>query len=98
MICPRCRCEVGNQRKCPYCGTHLQKFQTYILVKSRNNKCNRLAQCGFRIQQPINHNIYQQDPIKKHVSNIDTWSLIEVVLLVGIFITSIMQLILQLAD
>lgn len=84
MICPRCRCEVGNQRKCPYCGTHLQKFQTYEVD---NN-----------VTQPINPNICQQDPIKKHVSNIDTWSLIEVVLLVGIFITSIMQLILQLAD
>lgn len=84
MICPRCRCEVGSQRKCPYCGTHLQKFQTYEVD---NN-----------VTQPINPNIYQQDPIKKHVSNIDTWSLIEVVLLVGIFITSIMQLILQLAD
>ena len=20
MICPRCRCEVGNQSVCPYCG------------------------------------------------------------------------------
>lgn len=23
MLCPKCKCEVGSQKACPYCGTPL---------------------------------------------------------------------------
>lgn len=82
MICPRCRCEVGNQIKCPYCGTHLHEYRNAGILDAT---------------VPVNQNAYQDDSLKKHIANIDTWSLINVVLLGGVFVTNILQLILQLA-
>lgn len=28
MQCPKCRCEVGKQRVCPYCGTTLEESRS----------------------------------------------------------------------
>lgn len=81
MICPKCRCEVGNQKSCPYCGTvfYQDPMQDYTQqVYPQNNPV-----------PPENQ--------ERHAANIDTWGLVSVVLLGGIFITEILQLVLQLA-
>jgi hypothetical protein len=82
MICPKCRCEVGNAKSCPYCGTvfYQDPMQDY-------------TQKVIRQDQPAPSG--NQD---RHASNIDTWGLVSVVLLSGIFISEVLQLVLMLAN
>lgn len=79
MICPRCKCEIGNQPRCPYCGA---TFRTVDVTNTYTT--------------PIRS---QEEPksSNRHLANIDTWNLVSVVLLSGIFITDILQLVLQLS-
>lgn len=77
MICPTCKNEIGNQSRCPYCGTVFQTVENTV-----------------QINQPQTR---ESDNVR-HMSNIDTWSLLQVVLLGGIFVTNILELVLLLAN
>ena len=43
MRCPKCRCEVGSQKMCPYCGTPMETPEQRIYVQGAEslNKMNR---------------------------------------------------------
>jgi len=77
MICPTCKNEIGNQSRCPYCGTVLQSAESTI---------------------PIGQPQPRDGESGRHMANIDTWSLLQVVLLGGIFVTNILELVLLLAN
>lgn len=77
MICPTCKNEIGNQSRCPYCGTVFQPVENTVQISQPQT---READNG------------------RHISNIDTWSLLQVVLLGGIFVTNILELVLLLAN
>lgn len=79
MVCPKCKCEIGNQTRCPYCGTVLQSAD-YTIPANQMQQTARDPESGY------------------HLANVDTWNLIQVVLLSGIFLTNILELVLLLAN
>lgn len=43
MQCPKCRCEVGKQRVCPYCGTVLETSENRGRVESEQMYLTRIS-------------------------------------------------------
>jgi hypothetical protein len=41
MKCPNCRCEVGTQQVCPYCGTTVYLQEAYRAPQSAEIRTNR---------------------------------------------------------
>lgn len=43
MQCPKCRCEVGKQRVCPYCGTTLEARESRGRAESEQMTLARIG-------------------------------------------------------
>ena len=41
MKCPNCRCEIGNQQVCPYCGTTVYLQEGYRTAQGAEIRGNR---------------------------------------------------------
>lgn len=85
MICPNCKCEIGNLSVCPYCRLQVQGTKTIPIPNRRISKQN----------QVFAQDIYQQNNSLRHLHNTDVWGLMSVILLGGIFVLELLQLILQ---
>lgn len=91
MRCPNCRCEIGNLKSCPYCGMVLYSApptnQAYTRPASRRPATTPAA-------RPSVSNLERRK--ERHLANLDTWGLLCVVLLGGIFVLQLLQFVQQL--
>lgn len=81
MRCPNCRCEIGTLEVCPYCGVRLRNPTRPVPRQEP-----RPTPSVYRAER-------SNARTNRHISNIDTWSLLTVVLLGGIFVVELLQLI-----
>lgn len=95
MKCPNCRCEIGNLMTCPYCGA--------ILYRRTDTTQPATGSRGGRPTQPVhpaatrpvsdNHGEQRRE---RHLANMDTATLLCVILLSGIFLLELLQLLMNL--
>ena len=76
MKCPNCRCEIGNQPTCPYCGRVI--YQT-IRRASEDNGTSQ-----FRVLQSALNRLHRS------LTAIELRSRLAVILLTGIFVLQIL--------
>lgn len=86
MICPNCKCEIGNLSVCPYCGVQVQL--------PGGTKTIPITMQQPRQQQVYVPDLYQQGKQNRHFRNIDTWGLMTVILLAGMFVMQLLEIVL----
>lgn len=104
MTCPNCRCEIGNLTVCPYCGARQRSVRTTPVT--RPNQPGTVTPVQTRTPAPTKNvqtrPVYRSEQsggrANRHMSNIDTWSLMCVILLAGIFVMELLQLVLLVLD
>lgn len=88
MICPYCGNETGNKVVCSYCGHKVYdnpQNGNYYVDMSEDATVPSRGQNGLMV-----------DPeVKRHLRNIDTWGLMSLVLLGGIFILELLRFVLS---
>jgi len=85
MKCPYCGNETGNNTVCPYCGHRVYETEGHHTYYTDINPT-----------VPVNYSEKSTDAAnRKHLANIDTWGLMSVILLAGIFIIELLQLLMQ---
>lgn len=90
MKCPNCRCEIGNLMTCPYCGAILyRRTDTTQPAGTASPRTTQPVQSAPT--RPISSDRYEQRR-ERHLANLDTATLLCVVLLSGIFILELLQL------
>lgn len=92
MKCPNCRCEIGNLTTCPYCGAILYR-------RPRAQPRQQTEMDNGRTTQPVHVtptrpvHVKRSDQRKdRHLANCDTWGLLCVILISGVFILELLQL------
>lgn len=100
MTCPNCRCEIGNLAVCPYCGARQRSARTTPVTKPAPPRTaapmqTRAPAPAKNMQtRPVYRSEQSGSRANRHMSNIDTWSLMCVILLAGIFVMELLQLVL----
>lgn len=91
MRCPNCRCEIGNLKTCPYCGN-------VMYATPPTNKVGYTQMVDRRpVSSPTRSAISNLERRKeRHLANLDTWGLLSVVLLGGIFVLQLLEFVMQL--
>lgn len=90
MNCQYCGNEMGNREICPYCG-----HASYRKVSVQKDYIGNGYQ-GETIPIRMQEGRDARD-IKRYLKNIETWGLMSVILLGGIFVIEILRMILMLA-
>lgn len=75
MKCPNCRCEIGSQPVCPYCG----KVMNQTVQSCRGEYAPQLRALGNAV-----------DRLRRSVSAVELRSRLTVILLGGIFVMQIL--------
>lgn len=95
MICPNCRCEIGNLAVCPYCGMRQRNAGTTPIRPQGTTQVRNRQAVPMQTKNSDMKSVYRSEQgNNRHMSNIDTWSLMCVILLAGIFVMELLQLIL----
>lgn len=98
MICPNCRCEIGNLTVCPYCGARQRSARTTPVTRPVPPTAAAPTQTRAPAKNVQTRPVYRSEQsggrANRHMSNIDTWSLMCVILLAGIFVMELLQLVL----
>ena len=85
MQCPYCGNEMGNGDICSYCGHRVYQTagqHTYYTSIDRT--------------VPVTLEVMEEDSdIERHAANCDTWGLMTVILLAGIFILDLLRLLMM---
>lgn len=89
MNCQYCGNDVGNRVICPYCGHKV--FQDVHMHNDYYDNFMGNTTIPVRMQEGGS-----QREMRKYLRNIDTWGLMSVILLTGIFIVEILRLIIEL--
>lgn len=81
MICPKCRCEIGNQPSCPYCG------QTVIIPRGARRKQTTV---------PIEHQVPvrggENNRFGRQLNSIEMRSNLCLILAAGTFVLQILTM------
>lgn len=85
MICSNCGNEIGNMEQCPYCG-----------MMTRGDTYRVSGQTTIPVQWKTGNDGGNPEDTR-HLRNLDRWSLIQIILIAGIFILELLQLIFSLA-
>lgn len=80
MRCPNCRCEIGRQTICPYCGQVIQADPQRIYEMQT-----------LQVQGSATQNM--QNRIYRHVNNVETTSKLILILMVGLFVLQVLTLV-----
>ena len=93
MKCPNCRCEIGNLMTCPYCGAILYRRAEPTQAPGARSRTTQPVRTTPVRPAPTNRSEPRRD---RHLANLDTSTLLCVILLSGIFILELMQLLMNL--
>lgn len=85
MICVNCGNEIGNMEQCPYCG-----------IQMRPDTIRAGGQTTVPVQWKTGQDTVNMED-SRHLRNMDRWSLIQIILIAGIFIIELLQLIVSIA-
>lgn len=86
MKCPNCRCEIGSQPTCPYCGREIKVPESKPVVRSVNIESSPTQISASSLQSILGR-------MNRHLSNIDMRSKLSLILLTGIFVLIILLII-----
>lgn len=92
MKCPNCHCEIGNLTTCPYCGVILYRRPRAQPKQPTENDAARTTQ-PVRVTPTKPAQVNRSDRRReRHLANCDTWGLLCVILISGVFILELLQL------
>lgn len=86
MRCPNCRCEIGSQPTCPYCGIEIPAPEPKPVVTRYAEPAAPTTVSAATLQNVLGR-------MNRHLSNVDIRTKLSLVLLSGIFILLILLII-----